>query len=209
MGLDILNEGTTLFLLIALGLILYGGFKRNQTLLAEREELLKRYLLFRGDKQVRLKMHGENEKTYLDLLKNLSNSWKNFKKAYDQCVTSFVKNTHRTKLFLQIVTGVMLVNSARLFLQEYFFDESNTHFFYTLIKELTGYVLVVLGFFLLRTQTYRYLSLKGEALKMDRDILFYPDRLFDEGDKEGIYDEFDPLPGKGAVSEQENPDPHP
>jgi hypothetical protein len=209
MGLDILNEGTTLFLLIALGLILYQGLKKNQTLLAEREDLLKRYLLFRGDKQVRLKMHGENEKTYLDLLKNLSNSWKNFKKAYDQCVNSFVKNTHRTKLFLQIVTGVMLVNSARLFLQEYFFDESNTHFFYTLIKELTGYVLVVLGFFLLRTQTYRYLSLKGEALKMDRDILFYPDRLFDEGDKEGIYDEFDPLPGKGAVSEQENPDPHP
>jgi hypothetical protein len=209
MWLDILNEGTTLLLLIALGLILYRGFRRNQTLLAEREDLLKRYLLFRGDKQVRLKMHGENEKIYLDLLKNLSNSWKNFKKAYDQCVNSFVQNTHRTKLLLQIVTVVLLINSARLLLQEYVYRGSQTHFFYTLIKELTGYVLVVLGFFMLRTQTYRYLSLKGEALKMDRDILFYPDRLSEEGDREGIYDEFDPLQGKGGTSEQEVQDPHP
>jgi hypothetical protein len=209
MWLDILNEGTTLLLLIALGLILYGGFRKNQTLLAEREDLLKRYLLFRGDKQVRLKMHGENEKIYLDLLKNLSNSWKNFKKAYDQCVNSFVQNTHRTKLLLQIVTGVLLINSARLLLQEYIYHGSQTHFFYTLIKELTGYVLVLLGFFMLRTQTYRYLSLKGEALKMDRDILFYPDRLSEEGDREGIYDEFDPLQGKGVASEQEVQDPHP
>ncbi|OGP76912.1 MAG: hypothetical protein A2W09_02475 [Deltaproteobacteria bacterium RBG_16_50_11] len=209
MWLDILNEGTTLFLLIALGLVLYRGLNKNQTLLAEREDLLKRYLLFRGDKQVRLKIHGEDEKTYLDLLKNLSNSWKNFKKAYDQCVDSFVQNTHRTKLTLQIITLVLVLNSARLFFQEYFFYGSKAHFFYTLIKELTGYVLVVLGFSMLRTQTYRYLSLKGEALKMDRDILFYPDRLSDEGDREGIYDEFDPLQGKGAAIEQEDQAPHP
>jgi hypothetical protein len=209
MWLEILNEGTTLFLLIALGLILYRGLKKNQSLLAEREDLLKRYLLFRGDKQVRLKMHGEDEKIYLDLLKNLSNSWKNFKKAYDQCVNSFVQNTHRTKFFLQVITLVLVINSARLFFQEYFFYGSKTHVFYTLIKELTGYVLVVLGFFMLRTQTSRYLSLKGEALKMDRDILFYPDRLSDEGDRERIYDEFDPLQEKGAVGEQEDQDPHP
>ena len=209
MWLDILNEGTPLFLLIALGLVLYRGLNKNQTLLAEREDLLKRYLLFRGDKQVRLKIHGEDEKTYLDLLKNLSNSWKNFKKAYDQCVDSFVQNTHRTKLTLQIITLVLVLNSARLFFQEYFFYGSKAHFFYTLIKELTGYVLVVLGFSMLRTQTYRYLSLKGEALKMDRDILFYPDRLSDEGDREGIYDEFDPLQGKGAAIEQEDQAPHP
>ena len=209
MWLDILNEGTTLFLLVALGLILYRGLKKNQILLAEREDLLKRYLLFRGDKQVRLKMHGEDEKIYLALLKNLSNSWKNFKKAYDQCVNSFVQNTHRTKFFLQIITLVLVINSVRLFFQEYFFYASRTHVFYTFLKELTGYVLVVLGFLLLRTQTYRYLSLKGEALKMDRDILFYPDRLSDEGDRERIYDEFDPLQGKGAAGEQEDQDSHP
>ena len=60
--IKLLNEGIPLFLLIGLGFVLYRGFKKNQGLLSEREELLKRYLLFRGDKQVRLKIYGEDEK---------------------------------------------------------------------------------------------------------------------------------------------------
>ena len=208
MWIDSLNEGITLFLLIALGFTFYRGYKKNQTLLTEREELLKRYLLFRGDKQVRLKIYESNEKVYQELLKNLSTSWKNFKKTYDQCLVSFGQNTHKTKFFLQLITLGLLINSASLFIQEYFSLGFKGHFVYTVVKALSGYVLVILSFILLRTQTHRFLSLKGEAAKMDREILFYPNHLSGEGNHDILYDEFDPLETKGGEDGKEDPNPH-
>jgi len=200
----LLNEGIPLFLLIGLGFVLYRGFKKNQCLLSERDELLKRYLLFRGDKQVRLKIYGEDEKIYLDLLKNISNSWKNFKKAYDQCLFSLAQNTTKTKRLLQLITLGLLVNSARLFIEEYFFFGLHARFYSVVAKELPYYVLVILSFFLLRIQTQKFLSLKGEVVKMDREILFFPNNLSGEGEHEVLYDEFDPLEETGAEGGKEN-----
>jgi hypothetical protein len=198
MWIDLLNEGISLLLLIGLGLILYQGFKKNQTLLSEREELLKRYLLFRGDKQVRLKVYREDENLYRELLKTVSNSWKNFKKAYDECLHSFAKNTAKTKFFLQIITLCLLINSARLLVVDFTLYGQKNHILYTIIREFSSYVLVILSFSLLRTQTHRLLSLKGEAVKIDRDILFYQNNLSDEGEKEVLYNEFDPFEKIGA-----------
>jgi len=206
--IKLLNEGIPFFLLIALCFALYQGLKKNQTLLSDREELLKRYLLFRGDKQVRLKVYGEDEKVYRELLRNLSNSWKNFKKAYDQCLLSLAQNTTRTKRFLQLITLGLLVNSGRLLGEEYFFFGFEPRFFYALARESSSYVLVILSFFLLKTQTQKFLSLKGEAVKMDRDILFFPNNLSPEGEHEILYNEFDPLEAAGEEDGQENPNPH-
>jgi hypothetical protein len=205
--INLLNEGISLFLLIGLGFTLYRGLKKNQTLLSEREELLKRYLLFRGDKQVRLKIYGDDEKVYQELLKNLSNSWKNFKKTYDQCLLSLAQNTTRTKQFLYLITLGLLINSARYFVEAYFFFNLKAQFFYILVRELSNYVLVILSFFLLRTQTHKFLSLKGEVVKMDREILFYPNSLSTEGEQEVLYNEFDPLEatGEGDGKEDSNP----
>jgi hypothetical protein len=189
----LLNEGIPLILLIGLGFVLYRGVKKNQAYLTEREELLKRYLLFRGDKQVRLKVYGDDEKIYQELLKNLSNSWKNFKKTYDQCLLSLAKNTVKTKKLLFLITLALLINSARHFVEAYFFFSLKTRFFYLMARELSNYVLVFLSFFLLRAQTQKFLTLKGEIVKMDREILFFPNNLSTEGEHEVLYDEFDPL----------------
>jgi hypothetical protein len=208
MWIRLLNEGIPLFLLIGLSFTLYRGLKKNQTLLSEREELLKRYLLFRGDKQVRLKIYGEDEKVYGELLRNLSNSWKNFKKTYDQCLVSLAQSTTKTKRFLQLITLGLLVNSTRLFIEEYFFFGLHARFYTIVAKELPYYVLVILSFFLLRTQTQKFLSLKGEAVKMDREILFFSNNLSGEGEHEILYNEFDPLEGAGVESGKENQNPH-
>jgi hypothetical protein len=204
----LLNEGVPLFLLIGLGFALYRGLKRNQILLSEREELLKRYLLFRGDKQVRLKIYGDNEKVQRELLKNLSNSWKNFKKTYDQFLSSLARNTTKTKRILQLFTLAFLINSARLFVGEYFFFGLKSRFLYIVVREFSSYVLVILSFFLLRTQTQKFLSLKGEVVKMDREILFFPNNISAEGDQEGLYDEFDPLEGTGTEDGKDDQNPH-
>jgi len=204
----LLNEGIPLFLLMGLGFVLYRGLKRNQILLSEREELLKRYLLFRGDKQVRLKIYGDDEKVHRELLKNLSNSWKNFKKTYDQCLSSLARNTTKTKRILQVITLAFLINSVRLFVEEYFFFGLNSGFLYIVARELSSYVLVTLSFFLLRTQTQKFLSLKGEVVKIDREILFFPNNISAEGDQEGLYDEFDPLEGTGAEDGKDDQNPH-
>ncbi len=187
------NEGIPLLFLIGIGFVLYRGLRRNQTLLSEREELLKRYLLFRGDRQVRLKIYGGDEKIYLDLLKNISSSWKNFKKAYDQCLNSLAQNTTKTKRFLQLITLGLLINTVRLFIEDYYFFGLEAHFLYTLAGELSSYVLVILSFFLLRNQTQKFLTFKGEVIKMDREILFFPNNLEDQEEHEGLYNEFDPL----------------
>jgi hypothetical protein len=205
MWIDLLNEGISLFLLVALCIVFYRGFKKNQILLAERENLLKRYLLFRGDRQVRLKIYEAKEEVYQELLKNLSTSWKNFKKTYDQYLLSFDQNTHETKFSLQIITLGLLLNSISLFLRRYFSVGFKTPFFYAVGGELPGYVLVVLSFILLRIQTHRVLSLKGEAAKMDREIFFYPNHLTGEGENNRFYEEFDPLEALGAGDGKEDP----
>jgi hypothetical protein len=205
--IKIVNEAIPLILLIGIGFFLYRGLKRNQTLLSEREELLKRYLLFRGDRQVRLKIYGGDEKVYLDLLKNISSSWKNFKKAYDQCLNSLANNTTKTKNFLQLITLGLLINTARLFIEDYYFYGFEAHFFYTMARELSTYVLVVVSFFLLRNQTQKFLTLKGEVVKMDREILFFPNNLETQEEHEGLFNEFDPLEARGAEDGKEDQDP--
>jgi hypothetical protein len=202
----IVNEIIPLILLVGIGFFLYRGLKRNQTLLSEREELLKRYLLFRGDRQVRLKIYGDDEKVYLDLLKNISSSWKNFKRAYDRCLNSLAQNTTKTKRFLQLITLGLLINTARLFIEDYYFFGFKAHFLYTTARELSSYVLVAVSFFLLRNQTKKFLTLKGEIVKMDREILFFPNNLETQEEHEGLFNEFDPLEAKGIEDGKEDQD---
>src|SRR4030042_5531954 len=136
LSIKIINEGISLFLLISMGLALYRGFKKNQVFLSNREELVRRYLLFRGDRQVRLKFCGDDEKIYRELLKNLSNSWKNFQKTYDQCLLFMAQNTKKTKLFMQLIALGLLINSGRLLIEEYYFFGLKARFLYTMAREL-------------------------------------------------------------------------
>jgi len=207
MWIKLINEGIPLVLLMGLGFILYRGLKKNQVLLSEREELLKRYLLFRGDKQVRLKIYGNDEKIYRELLKNLSNSWKNFKKTYDQCLLSLAQNTAKTKQFLYLIALGLLLNSVRHFVEAYVSLDLKARFFHIMARELSNYVLVALGFLLLRTQTHKFLSLKGETAKIDREILFFPNSLSAEGEQEVLYNEFDPLETGGEEDGKEDQNP--
>ncbi len=191
LGIELLDEGIPLLLLTALGVALYQGMKRNQALLLEREELLRRYLLYRGDKQV---------------IRNLSASWKKFKKIYDQYLLSFAQNTSRTRLFLRLITLGLLVNTVRLLVAEFLFSGFKPHLLYSVVRELSSYVLVVLSFILLRAQTLRFLPFKGDLVKMEREILFFPNGLLTTGSYEGLYDEFDPLEGIGAEDGKEDQD---
>jgi hypothetical protein len=205
--IKLVNEGIPFLLLIGLAFVLYRGLRKNQTLLSEREELLKRYLLFRGDRQVRLKIYGGDEKVYLDLLKNISSSWKNFKKTYDQCILSLAQNTTKTKRLLQLITLGLLINTARLFTEDYYFFGLDAHFFYTTAREVSSYVLAVLSFFLLRNQTRTFLTLKGEAVKMDREILFFPNNIENQEEHEGLFNEFDPLEARGVEDGKKDQNP--
>jgi len=207
MWIKLVNEIIPFLLLIGIGIVLYRGVRRNQTLLSEREELLKRYLLFRGDRQVRLKIYGGDEKVYLDLLKNISSSWKNFKKAYDQCLHSLAQNTTRTKRFLQLITLGLLINTVRLFVEDYYCYGLETHFLYTFAREISSYVLVALSFFLLRNQTQKFLTLKGEVVKMDREILFFPNNMQTQEEHEGLFNEFDPLEARRMEDGKEDQNP--
>ncbi len=202
---DFLDEGIPLVLLIALGLAFYRGFKKNYLLLWERENLLKRYLLFRGDKQVALKTIGRDPKAHQELLKTISTSWKTLKKASDQYLTSFAQNTARTKLFLELITAGLLINSLRNFLSDYFLLGFQVHLFYTALRELSSYVPVVLCFGLLRAQTHRFFPLKVKTVEMDREILLFPNGQSDAG-SEYLYNEFDPLEASGGDDGKEDQD---
>ncbi len=204
MWIKLVNEIIPFLLLIGIGFVLYRGIRRNQTLLSEREELLKRYLLFRGDRQVRLKIYGGDEEVYMDLLKNISSSWKNFKKAYDQCLDSLARNTTKTKRFLQLITLGLLINTVRLFLEDYYFYGVEAHFLYTFTREISSYVLVALSFFLLRNQTQKFLTLRGEVVKMDREILFFPNNMQTQEEHEGLFNEFDPLEARRTEDGKED-----
>lgn len=193
--LEILDEGIPLLLLIALGLTVYRGFRKNSAFMAEGEDLLKRYLIFRTHKQIRLKTSADDRETYQELIKTISNSWKNFKKAYDQNFVSISKNTARTKLTMEIITLGLLLNTARLLIGELLFSSSKLTLLSLGVRELSIYVLVILSFFLLRVQTRQLLHPKGKLAEMDRDILLFPNNL-SETETEGLYDQFEPIEAK-------------
>ncbi|MCX8117429.1 MAG: hypothetical protein N3G78_05820 [Desulfobacterota bacterium] len=193
MWMRYVNEAVPLFLLAIMGVVLYRGLKRNQGYLSEKEELFRRYLHFRGDLQVRLKVFGGDEQAYQELLRNLSESWKNFKKAYDQYLLSLSRNTKKVRRILLILTLGLLTNSGRLLIEACYFHGLDSRVLYLAFGELSHYILVVLSFLLLRSQTQPFLSLGGEPVRMDRDLLFYSNSLSELGEKERLYDEFSPL----------------
>jgi hypothetical protein len=205
--MELFDEGISLLLLIALGLTLFRGFRKNNSLLTEREDLLKRYLLFRGNKQIRLRMFREDEKAYQELLKTISNGCKNFKKAYDEYLASINHNTARTRLLLWIITIGLLLNSVRLLIADYFWAGSPMLVFSTIVRELSSYVLVVLSFLLLKVQTHRLLLSRWKAAEMDREVLFFPDSL-SELESQGLYNEFDPFESPGAEDGEKDQDPN-
>ncbi len=208
MWIKLMNEGIPLLLLIGLSLVTYRGLKKNQFLLAEREDLLRRYILFRGDKHVRLKVYGQDDKVQRELLKTLSDSWKNFKRSYDQYQTSFLANTARTKMLLQIITLGLILNSARHLIEEYYFYGFEDRFFLAATRELLNYVLVVLSLFLLKIQARPYLAPNGKASKIDLETLFFPNNPGSEKEHEFLYNEFEPLDDKGVEDGKEGCDYH-
>jgi hypothetical protein len=208
MWIKLMNEGIPLLLLVGLSMATYRGLKKNQFLLAEREDLLRRYLLFRGDKQIRLKVYGKDDKVQRELLKTFSSSWKNFKKTYDQYQTSFLSNISRTKIILQLFTLCLLMNSLRRLIEEYYFYGFKDRLFLVAARELLNYVLVVLSFFLLRVQARPYLAQNGKAARIDLETLFFPNHLSNEREHEYLYNEFEPLDDKGAEDGEENQDYH-
>jgi len=206
--IKLMNEAIPVLLLVMASIVTYRGLKKNQSLLADREDLVRRYLLFRGDKQVRLKAYGQDDKVQRELLRTLSNSWKNFKRTYDQYQISFLANTARTKLLLRIITLALIINSVRILAEEYYFYGFENRFFLAVAGEPLNYVLVVLGFFLLRAQARPYLAPNAKAARMDLETLFFPNRLANEKDYEYLYNEFAPLDEKGAEDGEENQDHH-
>jgi hypothetical protein len=208
MLIKLMNEGIPLLLLIGLSLVTYRGLKKNQFLLAEREDLLRRYILFRGDKHVRLKVYGQDDKVQRELLKTLSDSWKNFKRSYDQYQSSFLANTARTRMLVQIITLGLLLNSARHLFEEYYFYGLKDRFFLAGAGELLIYVPVILSFFLLKVQARPYLSPNGKASKIDLETLFFPNNLGSEKEHEHLYNEFEPLDNKGVEDAKEGQDYH-
>ncbi len=208
MGIKLMNEGIPLLLLVMLSIVTYRGLKKNQYFLADREDLVRRYFLFRGDKQVRLKVYGQDDKVQRELLKTLSNSWKNFKRTYDQYQTSFLANTARTKMWLQVLTLILLANSTRILAEEYYFYGLKDRFFLAAAREPLNYVLVVLSFLLLKAQARPYLAPDAKAARMDLETLFFPNQLANEKDYEYLYNEFAPLDEKGAEDGEEDQDHH-
>ncbi len=95
----------------------------------------------------------------------------------------------------------------RLLIADFFLINPKIHFLYTVVRELSSYVLVAISFLLLRVQTHRLLLSKGKTAEMDRELLFFPNGL-PTGESQGLYNEFDPLEAVGAedAKKDQNPD---
>jgi hypothetical protein len=196
--IKLINEGIPLLICAGIGLVTYRGIKKNQHLIAEREDLVRRYLLFRGDKQVRLKAYGQEDPIQKELLKTLSSSWKNFKRSYDQYQNSFLANTAATRNLLLLLTFGLLINTARRLIEEAYFYGFEDRFILAAARELIHYVLVAISFFLLKVQARLYVSPNAQATRMDLETLFFPNAIMNEQEQQQRYNEFEPLEDKGV-----------
>jgi hypothetical protein len=192
-----LDEWITLVLVILMAFCIYRNVRNYDSATQEIETLFRRYLLFRNDKQITLKMHEQDEKVRNEILKSISKSWKQFRRIHGELVGTLLENIRKTFLTYYVIFGILLINTLRVFLTDWFKTGGISAIFEVAIKEGPSYFLLALGFLLIRIQTRQRRGGNGRPYEIELETIFSDIG----GQDRSFYDEFEPV-DEGAGAER-------
>jgi hypothetical protein len=184
-----LDEWITLVLVLLIASCIYRSVRNYGSMTEEMDTLSRRYLLFRNEKQITLKMHEQDEEVRNEILRSISNSWKHFRRMHGELVGTLLGTIRKTLVAYYVILGISLINTVRLFLTDWFTTGGVPPPLGVAIKEGPSYLLLALGFLLIRMQTHRGRGGRGRPYEIEMGTLFPEMGVQDRS----IYDEFEPM----------------
>ena len=184
-----LDEWITFVLVVVMAFFIYRNVRNYRSITQEMDTLFRRYLLFRNDKQITLKMHEQDENVRNEILRSISNSWKHFRRIHGQLEDTLLGNIRRTLLAYCVILGILFINTLRVFLTDWFKTGVVPAPIGVAVKEAPSYLLLVLGFLLIRIQTSRRNGGPGRPFEIKLETIFPDIGVQDRG----LYDEFEPI----------------
>ncbi|NIQ37402.1 MAG: hypothetical protein GTN81_02260 [Proteobacteria bacterium] len=186
LGFDAL---VSLILMILVGAVMFKNRRKNQSVTADVENLIRRYIIFRGHRQALLKIHNGDEEVKHEILKAISNSWNHFKNTLEKHFITLHETDRRARNFLLILCALMLLNSFRSLAFRVLTGSEHFSGLILLMRELPPYLFLVTGFLLLGIQSQSWGKRPLTSFNTELEALFSDM----EQTQEALNNEFDPL----------------
>jgi len=189
LGLLGLDAWITLVLVLLVALYIYRNVRNYDSITQEMGTLFRRYLHFRNDKQITLKMHEHDDEVRNEILRSISKSWKHFRGIHGELVGTLLGNIRKTLMAYYVILGILLINTLRVLLTDWLKTGAVPATLEVVVQEAPGYLLLALGFLLIRVQTRHERGGSGRPYEIELETIFADIG----GQDRNLYDEFEPI----------------
>jgi len=184
-----LDPWITLGVVIVIAICIYHNVSNYDSITRQMDTLFRRYLYFRNDKQITLKMHEQDEKIRNEILKSISTSWKHFRRSHGELAEALFGNIRKMLFVYYVILGILLINTFRVYVTDWLKTGVVPATLEIAIKEGPNYLLLALGFLLVRLQTRRRRGGNGRPYEIELETIF----ANIGGQDRTLYDEFKPI----------------
>jgi hypothetical protein len=176
-------------LTVLIAVVIFRNRRKNQSITFEVENLIRRYVVFRGHRQALIKVHQGDENLKHEMLKSISNSWNHFKNMLESHSAALRETDRRARTWLCILGILIVLNSLRTLASGVMVNRVEWGFPIFLLKELPIYLFLLTGFLLISIQSRRWD--KRPLTGFDGEL----DAIFSDAEKtqDALNNEFDPI----------------
>ena len=190
--IDPFNPLISIVILGFLAYVLIKGHRRYELLRMETENLVRRYMIFRGKRHSTLSKVRIAKGTKENILKSISRSWHTFKAYHTQKRELLERNYRGLRMGFNVACILLVLNTVREGIAGLVITELPSGLFMGLAQSLPYYLFVVLGIVLLGIQKEELYGAPSPQFGPALEALFAD---FDLEDPR-LSEEFEPLEGE-------------
>ncbi len=179
----------SLALTVMVAAVIFQNRRENQSVTAEIENLIRRYIIFRGHRQALLRIHNGDEKVKHEILKAISNSWNHFKDTLERHFAFLQEADRHARSVFLILGAIMVLNSLRTFAFGVLAGKGNWASLVLLVRELPPFLFLITGLLLVRTHSQRWGKRPLASFSKELEAIFSDM----EKTQEALDNEFDPI----------------
>ncbi len=179
----------SLVLTILVAVVILQNRRKNQLISSDVEDLIRRYIIFRGHRQALIKIHHGDEKVKHEILKTISSSWKHFKSTLETYSTRLHETDRRARNLLLILGAAAVLNTLRILAFGSLAGRTHWAGLILLVRELPIYLFLLTGFFLMSIHSHRLGHGPLNSLNGELEAIFSDTQKI----QEALDNEFDPI----------------
>jgi len=186
LGFDAL---VSLALAILVAGVILQNRRKNLSITSEMENLIRRYIIFRGHRQALMKVHQKDQEVKHEILKAISKSWNHFKGMLEKYSITLRDTDRRARNFLLILGVLMVLNGLRTIALGVQGGRLHWAGLVLLLRESPMYFLLLTGFLLISIQSHRLGKQPLASFHTELDTIFSDTEQI----QAALDNEFDPI----------------